>query len=107
MPAVSFAKDIKPLFRPIDIAHMNGMGVKLDDYKMANRPRCHLAVLTGLKTNSLSLLNGKATVINPKARTSSDWQSLRCRKRIEIANCSPRVERFAPLAVFGIIREVL
>jgi hypothetical protein len=29
---VSFAKDIKPLFRPIDIQHMNSFGVLLDDY---------------------------------------------------------------------------
>ena len=32
MALVSFATDIKPLFRPIDIAHMKPMGIKLDDY---------------------------------------------------------------------------
>ena len=31
-PAVSFARDIKPLFRPIDIQHMKPHGVMLDDY---------------------------------------------------------------------------
>jgi len=31
-PAVSFAKDIKPLFRTIDIQHMAQHGVLLDDY---------------------------------------------------------------------------
>ena len=31
--SVSFAKDILPLFRPIDINHMKPMGVLLDDYK--------------------------------------------------------------------------
>ena len=31
-PAVSFAKDIKPLFRPIDIQHMKPHRVMLDDY---------------------------------------------------------------------------
>jgi hypothetical protein len=29
---VSFAKDIKPLFRTIDIQHMKPLGVLLDDY---------------------------------------------------------------------------
>jgi hypothetical protein len=29
---VSFSKDIKPLFRVIDIDHMKVHGVKLDDY---------------------------------------------------------------------------
>jgi len=28
----SFAQDIRPLFRPIDIKHMSPMGVLLDDY---------------------------------------------------------------------------
>lgn len=31
MPA-SFAKDIQPLFRPIDIEHMKVHGMPLDDY---------------------------------------------------------------------------
>jgi hypothetical protein len=29
---VSFAKDILPLFRPVDIEHMKPLGVLLDDY---------------------------------------------------------------------------
>jgi hypothetical protein len=33
MSAVSFAADIKPLFRPVDVAHMKPHGVKLDDYQ--------------------------------------------------------------------------
>lgn len=28
----SFERDIRPLFRPIDLKHMSGMGVLLDDY---------------------------------------------------------------------------
>jgi hypothetical protein len=31
--ATSFARDIKPLFRQIDLDHMGRMGVKLDDYE--------------------------------------------------------------------------
>ena len=30
--AVSFAQDIKPLFRPIDVEHMKAYGMPLDDY---------------------------------------------------------------------------
>lgn len=30
--AVSFSKDIKPLFRPMDVEHMHVYGVPLDDY---------------------------------------------------------------------------
>jgi hypothetical protein len=29
---VSFARDIRPLFRPVDIEHMKPMGVLLDDF---------------------------------------------------------------------------
>jgi hypothetical protein len=32
MSLISFARDIKPLFRPVDIAHMKSRGVNLDDY---------------------------------------------------------------------------
>lgn len=35
---VSFATDIKPLFRPVDVAHMKGFGVKLDDYAYMSDP---------------------------------------------------------------------
>lgn len=38
MPLVSFAMDIKPLFRLIDIAHMKPHGVKLDDYQYMSDP---------------------------------------------------------------------
>jgi hypothetical protein len=30
-PQVSFARDIRPLFRAVDISHMKSHGVKLDD----------------------------------------------------------------------------
>jgi hypothetical protein len=45
MPAqatVSFAKDIKPLFRAVDIQHMKPFGVLLDDYTyMSNATENH------------------------------------------------------------------
>lgn len=36
--AVSFAADIKPLFRAVDIQHMNNFGVSLDDYTYMSDP---------------------------------------------------------------------
>ena len=30
---VSFASDVRPLFRSVDIEHMKGMDILLDDYK--------------------------------------------------------------------------
>jgi len=35
---ISFARDIKPLFRPIDITHMNPHGILLDDYAYMSDP---------------------------------------------------------------------
>ena len=37
-PSVSFADDIRPLFRDIDIAHMSPFGVLLDDYAYMSNP---------------------------------------------------------------------
>ena len=38
MPNVSFAADIKPLFRAIDISHMKRFGIALDDYTYMSNP---------------------------------------------------------------------
>jgi hypothetical protein len=38
MPQVSFAADIKPLFRDIDILHMKSYDVELDDYPYMSNP---------------------------------------------------------------------
>ena len=35
---VSFARDIRPLFRSVDIEHMKGMDILLDDYKYMSDP---------------------------------------------------------------------
>ena len=35
---VSFARDIKPLFRAVDISHMKAHGIKLDDYTFMSDP---------------------------------------------------------------------
>jgi hypothetical protein len=36
--AVSFARDIRPLFRAIDIQHMKPLGVLLDDHEYMSDP---------------------------------------------------------------------
>jgi hypothetical protein len=36
--AISFARDIKPMFRPIDIEHMSKHKILLDDYTYMSNP---------------------------------------------------------------------
>ena len=45
---VSFAADIKPLFRDVDIDHMRSFGVNLDDYSYMSDPSNADAVLSTL-----------------------------------------------------------
>jgi len=55
--SVSFAKDIKPLFRPIDIQHMKPFEVLLDDFNyMADATDSHAhaqSVYTQLSSQSM------------------------------------------------------
>jgi hypothetical protein len=37
--AISFAQDIRPLFRPVDVQHMAPMGVMLDDSVYMSDPQ--------------------------------------------------------------------
>jgi len=37
-PKISFARDIRPLFRAVDISHMKAHGVNLDDYTFMSDP---------------------------------------------------------------------
>ena len=38
MPQVSFAADIKPLFRAVDVSHMKRFNVELDNYTFMSNP---------------------------------------------------------------------
>ncbi len=49
---VSFERDIRPMFRDIDVQHMSGFGVALDDYAYMSQPKN--------AENVLAFLNGKA-----------------------------------------------
>ena len=48
MPQLSFAANIRPLFRAVDISHMKSFGVKLDDYSYMSNPENANAVLATL-----------------------------------------------------------
>ena len=48
MPQVSFAADIKPLFRAIDISHMKRFNVELDNYTYMSSPNNATQVLAAL-----------------------------------------------------------
>jgi hypothetical protein len=48
MSQVSFAADVRPLFRAIDISHMKRFGVLLDDYTYMSNPANANAVLATL-----------------------------------------------------------
>jgi len=48
MPQVSFAADIKPLFRSVDISHMKRFSIDLDDYTYMSNPENTNRVLATL-----------------------------------------------------------
>jgi hypothetical protein len=52
MPQVSFARDIKPLFRSVDISHMKSYGVKLDDYTYMSKQNNANSVLANLSPHN-------------------------------------------------------
>lgn len=51
MPQVSFAADIKPLFRAADISHMRRFGVELDNYTYMSNPDNANRVLSTLSAH--------------------------------------------------------
>ena len=52
MPKVSFAADIKPLFRAIDVTHMKQFGVELDNYTYMSNPDKANSVLAKLSPHN-------------------------------------------------------
>lgn len=60
MPQVSFATDIKPLFRAVDISHMKRFGVELDSHAYMSNPENAKRVLA-----TLSPHNGKPPTMPP------------------------------------------
>jgi hypothetical protein len=52
MPHVSFAADIKPLFRAVDISHMKPLGVELENYTYMSNPENANRVLATLSPHN-------------------------------------------------------
>jgi hypothetical protein len=52
MPQVSFAADIKPLFRAIDVSHMKRFKVELDNYTYMSNPNNANQVLAALSPHN-------------------------------------------------------
>ena len=50
-PKVSFERDIRPLFRDVDISHMKVHGIKLDDYTFMSEPDNANKVLGALSSH--------------------------------------------------------
>jgi hypothetical protein len=51
--AVSFAQDIRPLFTEMDVAHMKGAGVLLDDFDYMRDPGHAQKVLDTVSTGAM------------------------------------------------------
>ena len=49
---ISFTRDIKPLFRAVDISHMKPFGVELDDYVHMSNPDSADSVLATLSPHN-------------------------------------------------------
>jgi hypothetical protein len=60
MPKVSFAVDIKPLFRAIDIAHMKPFSVEVDNYTYVSNTNSSKSVLANLSPH-----NGEPPSMSP------------------------------------------
>jgi len=52
MAKISFATDIKPLFRDVDVSHMKRFGVNLDDYTFMSKPDNANRVLAALSPHN-------------------------------------------------------
>src|SRR5262249_44647854 len=77
MPHVSFARDIRPLCRAVDISHMKSHGIKLDDHTFMSNPDNANKVLRALSPHDghppsmppggALLDRGSARVVRPVA----------------------------------------
>jgi hypothetical protein len=72
----SFERDIKPLFRPIDIEHMEPMGVLLADYAYMSDERSAQSVydfLTGTQQPQMPI--GGPYWSDDQLKTYADWMT--------------------------------
>ena len=74
--SVSFERDIRPLFRPMDIEHMEPMDVLLDDYDYMSKPENAKSVydfLTGDKEPQMPI--GGPYWTEEQLRLFADWMN--------------------------------
>jgi len=72
--AVSFAQDIRPLFTDMDIAHMKGFGVLLDDFDYMRDPAHAQKVLDALSAGSMPpSRSGESSWPPDRVQLLRDW----------------------------------
>jgi hypothetical protein len=72
--AVSFAQDIRPLFTDMDIAHMKGFGVLLDDFDYMRDPAHAQKVLDALSAGAMPpSSSGESSWPPDRVRLLRDW----------------------------------
>jgi hypothetical protein len=73
--AVSFEKDILPLFTETDIDHMNDQGVELSNYEYMKQPENASAVLETLENGSMPPTwgGGAGPWSDDKVQLFRDW----------------------------------
>ena len=72
--AVSFARDIRPLFTEVDIAHMKGFGVLLDDFDYMRDPAHAQKALDAVKrTGDSANSSGKPPWSPDRVQLFRDW----------------------------------
>ena len=77
MPQVSFARDIRPLFRDVDVEHMERHGVRLDDYDFMSDPDNAdkvLAVLSPSESDPPSMPPGGPYWTEDQLALFAQWQ---------------------------------
>ena len=74
--AVSYAQDIRPLFTDMDVAHMQGLGVLLDDFDYMRDPGHAQKVLDAVSTGSMPpSSSGEPSWSQERVQSLRDWIS--------------------------------
>ncbi len=107
MPQVSFARDIRPLFRDVDISHMEPHGIKLDDYTFMSDPDNANKVLETPAfhaTRRALLDSGPARVVRPVAERGLPALSLDLGQRRGFVSkeTNRKVSQFCLLDIVGL-----
>ena len=76
---VSFERDIRPLFRPIDIEHMMRFGVRLDDYAFMSDMEHAERVYTSISTKQMPPPNEGFSWPDDDVRRLRAWIDGGCR----------------------------